>query len=398
MNNQHQKPNIASNKILLKVQAAHSDVLEMMSKNNWCGYDPFDGLNSSLYNKFPFHNSSILQLAWLQFHKRVPINTRPIVGIKPTCNPKTIALVLMGLLDYQNPAYGFEELRTMVQKLLELRTGNDGCRAWGYPFPWQARAFYSPKNEGNVIATTYCILALDQYDSRFPNEIDPSVFSEAGTYIVKHLLQNNSGLSKPYIRYIPGGEALVHNASLWGATALIIIGKRLNNQSFIDTGEMVARTCVDAQNNDGSWEYGNRSHHRFVDSFHTGYMIEAMHKINTIIPNPLWENSINQAMQYYLDTFVSEEGEVSYYNNSKWPLDSHCFAQAIVTLRLQPDNKACKQAMDGVVSYAMTQMWLNSKKRFVYQRHPRWTNRCNYMRWTQAWMFRALSAWLAGRT
>src|SRR5438309_7093822 len=89
----------------------------------WRGYDPYDGLNSPLARVLP---GKTARQAWTQFHRRSPINFRPLCGIKPTLNAKALALFAMGGAD-----------GTVLERLRGLRNPDGG---WGYPFDWQSRA------------------------------------------------------------------------------------------------------------------------------------------------------------------------------------------------------------------------------------------------------------------
>ena len=56
------------------------------------GYDPSDGLNSSLFKFLGFNKFSFFRLAWIQLFKRLPINSRSFVGIEKAYNPNIISL------------------------------------------------------------------------------------------------------------------------------------------------------------------------------------------------------------------------------------------------------------------------------------------------------------------
>ena len=62
---------------------------------HFAGFDPFDGLNSSLLKAIPvLPNLKHFRLAWIQFFKRSPVNFRTITGIKKEFNPKAMGLFL----------------------------------------------------------------------------------------------------------------------------------------------------------------------------------------------------------------------------------------------------------------------------------------------------------------
>ena len=55
---------------------------DFCSKEEYKGYDPYDSLNSKLFQSIPLLSKSrIAKLAWTQFFKRAPMNLRPLVGV-----------------------------------------------------------------------------------------------------------------------------------------------------------------------------------------------------------------------------------------------------------------------------------------------------------------------------
>ena len=57
-------------------------------KENFKGWDPYDGLNSWVIQKTLLGKLRVFRLAWIQLFKRNPINLRPLFGIKKDYNPK----------------------------------------------------------------------------------------------------------------------------------------------------------------------------------------------------------------------------------------------------------------------------------------------------------------------
>ena len=75
----------------------------LIKLTNYClseefkGYDPYDGLNSTLFQAMPFISQNrIARLVWIQLFKRSPLNLRAITGIKKDYNPKALGLFLSG--------------------------------------------------------------------------------------------------------------------------------------------------------------------------------------------------------------------------------------------------------------------------------------------------------------
>ena len=58
---------------------------------DYAGYDPYDALTSPLLRTLACRNK-YAQIAFIQILKRLPINLRPMLGIRKGHNPKGIGL------------------------------------------------------------------------------------------------------------------------------------------------------------------------------------------------------------------------------------------------------------------------------------------------------------------
>src|SRR4030095_41345 len=128
-------------------------------KEQYKGWDPYDGLNSSLLNALPIiRNNRFGRLACIQFFKRSPINFRTIACIKKDFNSKGLGLFLSGYCNLykrdQAQVY-LDKIIFLASKLIELQNQDYSGSCWGYNFDWQSRAFFQPKNMPTVVATSY---------------------------------------------------------------------------------------------------------------------------------------------------------------------------------------------------------------------------------------------------
>src|SRR5260370_28460275 len=131
--------------------------IEYCKVNNWAGYDPYDALNSPIFEKVWFLDSRIPRIALTQLLKRSPVNLRPTLGVPKTQNPKAIALFLSaftkvaaaGIADYGHH-------RTyLTERLEELRSCDRCYWCWGYSFPWQTRTVIVPSGTPNLVCTAF---------------------------------------------------------------------------------------------------------------------------------------------------------------------------------------------------------------------------------------------------
>lgn len=148
---------------------------------------------------------------------------------------------------------------------------------------------------------------------------------------------------------------------------------------------------VAALNDDYSWPYGELNHHQFIDNFHTGYNLVALKGWMDYTGEDIWEEQLNKAYQYFLDTFWLEDGCPKYYHNSLYPIDIHCSAQGIVTfLKLREYDERSLPMVKKIARWAIDNM--QDKEGYFYYQKTRWyKNKIPYMRWAQAWMLYALA-------
>ena len=66
-------------------------------KEQFKGWDPYDGLNSKVFRAIPFlKRSALCRLAVIQGFKRSPVNLRPLALVPKEYNAKGIGLFLQG--------------------------------------------------------------------------------------------------------------------------------------------------------------------------------------------------------------------------------------------------------------------------------------------------------------
>ncbi len=373
-----------------KLPELNQNVLANVQRNSYAGQDPFDGLNSHFFKSVPKLRKGLFGLAWIQFHKRSIFNFRPILAVPTGRNPKGIGLFILGLLeDYkrtQDKSYLAEAIKLgdwLLTQKSDVTQWQHAC--WGYHFDWNARAFFVPKGKPNIITTVYVSQALYALGQVANDKKYAEVALDSANFIVNTLYSEFD--SRKFFAYIPGEEAFVHNASLWGAAWVGFVANVTNNNEYKELALTVARQSLSEQCVDGSWVYGARHHHQFIDGFHTGYNLEALHVLRTALNTTEFDDAIEQGLIFYKQVMFEADGTAKYYNNNRYPLDMHSVSQAVLTL-LKVSGKADDvEFANKVVQRSIDTLYLPKKQRFVYQKHKYFTNNINYIRWTQAWVY-----------
>lgn len=374
-------------------------LISYCEKEQYKGYDPYDGLNSKLFQSLPLiPKKRFPRLAWIQLFKRLPVNLRPLVGIKKEYNPKGLALFLSG---YSNLAKidGLEKhldnINFFATKLIESKTPGYAGNCWGYNFPWESKAFYQPKFTPTIVASTFAANALiDAYEvtgnQRFLGE-----GISTKDFILKDLNRTVLDNGNFVFSYSPFDNTSVFNASLLGARLLSRIYSYTKDEELIIAAKKAIAYCCDYQNADGSWYYSTLPFHQWIDNFHTGFNLEAIIEYRKYSGDHSFDEHIEKGMKYYLETFFDKEGRSAYYNNSLYPIDIHAPSQLFVTLHKAGIFKENKELADRVLNWTVKNMQ-SPEGYFYYQKRKYLTNKISYMRWSQAWIFYGLTYYLLG--
>src|SRR5687768_10805966 len=102
----------------MDIEQAFADLFQWCRNRNFAGYDPFDALNSRLFQSTPLRHSRSARLIWTQLCKRSPLNLRSLAGVPPQTNSKGLALfALAALADYRRLKTA--ETETQARELLD---------------------------------------------------------------------------------------------------------------------------------------------------------------------------------------------------------------------------------------------------------------------------------------
>jgi hypothetical protein len=364
--------------------------------NEWAGYDPYDALNSRLFQAVSVLDSKWPRLILTQALKRSPINIRGLAMIPKTQNPKGLALFLSALLKLSNlESRAFDPLiSSILERLVELRSPNTPYWCWGYSFAWQTRTLVVPRGAANLVCTTFVANALlDAYDQRRERRLLEMAHS-AVEYILNELYwtegESVAGFSYP----LPSMRSPVHNANFLGAALLCRLHKYTGDEMFVRPALRVARYSADRQQSDGSWYYGELPTQHWIDNFHTGYNLSGLRLVNQYLDTPEFEPHIKRGFEFYRTHFICDNGAPRYFHNSLYPIDVHCVAQSIITsIEFRHlDERGLARAYS-VFDWAMAHMW-DPAGYFYYRVLRMYTVKTPYMRWSQAWMLLALASLL----
>jgi hypothetical protein len=357
---------------------------------NYSGYDPFDGLNSRIFQALPIKHSGFFRLAWIQLFKRSPINFRKIALVPKGKNPKGLALFALGWLEIYRKNQS-NEAKTEIEKILseleKSKIENQKSKiAWGYNFDWQGRSFYAPIGTPTVVPTAFVAKAYIEAYKVFGKEKHLDILQNICNFIVTDLKKTHETDNEICFSYSPIDETRVFNASLLACEVLASVGSFTKNDALKNLGIRGANYVVNRQNTDGSWRYGEDSFQTWADNFHTAFNLMSLKNIANACETTIFDDSIKKGYEFWTINFFESDGKPKYFHNQTFPIDCHSSAAAIACLCDFGNYELANKITDWTTS----NLWKETGY-FIYQQTKFYQIKIPYMRWTNAWMFYALA-------
>jgi rhamnogalacturonyl hydrolase YesR len=186
------------------------------------------------------------------------------------------------------------------------------------------------------------------------------------------------------------GNDTIFNASLLGSKLLAYCYKYTGNQAYLDLAKQSVIACCSEQKADGSWAYGLKSVTGWIDSFHTGYNLDGLIAYREISGDNTVDKIIEKGFEFYINNFFNADGSPKYYSTRQYPIDIHCPGQLLVTLSRLHKYGEYKIIANKVMQWTIANMQ-SPQGYFYYQLKPGISSKISYMRWSNAFMFAAMT-------
>ena len=373
------------------------------------GWDPHDALNSPLLKRLAVNRA--LGILLLQTVKCSPVNLRRLLGVPKGINPKALGLMLSAYaVRFQSTGDPTDRAKIdrcaaelLASPLPRSPASSLPRLAWGYNFDWPNRAFYAPKGTPTIVTTAFIGLGfLDAYRATGASAF-LDVAESAARFMLHDLkvTQHAEGTSSSYT---PLDNSIIYNANMLSAAFLAEVGSLTGAVAYTEAAESRTAFALSRQRADGSWPYGEAWNQRWVDSFHTGYSLLALHSMASLTGDKRYTSALERGYAFYLDHFFLSDGRVKYEAHRAaaghrvgdrppacaYPFDAHAFACAMICLkRLREFDRRSDSTLAKVVRSTLDLFW--SGEGYFYAKRGRiFTDKTPYMRWVQAWVFRAL--------
>lgn len=380
-----------------KVERSLERLKRYCEKEEFKGWDPYDGLTSKVFQSLPgIKKVRLFRLIWIQAFKRNPLNLRRLFLIKKDYNPKGVGLFLNGYCNLYklDPREEYlDQIRFLSNKVIELISDGYSGACWGYNFDWESKAFFQPKFTPTIVASVFLGYALlDAYEILEDEKILNTALS-ISDFILKDLNRTYDEQDDYSFSYSPLDHSQVYNATLLGSRLLARIYGITKDESLLKEAKHSVDFVVKHQREDGSWTYSPLPFHQWIDNFHTGYNLECLVEYQKYSGDFSYQSNIKKGFDYYINTFFEEDGRCRYYNNSLYPIDIHAPSQLLITLSRLGLFQEHRALADRTLNWVLDHM--QDRKGFFYFQLKRGVkSKIPYMRWAQGWMFFAMSVYL----
>jgi hypothetical protein len=368
--------------------AAVLDRLEHWGREReWVGPDPYEGLNSPLGRLM---RGKRPRQAVIQAYKRASFAPPWPLRSVPQANAKVFGLVLSAYSTAAGSRLpGAERLGPQMIDRLEQMSLSPVRVAWGYHFDAQTRHLFYGSDEPNAIATCFAIGGLCDAHARGGDERAATLALAARPYLLS--LYRETSAFGPAFTYVAAGSELIHNANMLVCGALCRLHRLDPDPVAAGAVAAATATTLGRQDDDGLWAYGEAGNLGWQDNFHTAYLLEGLCRVEETFG--IGAEELRRGVAAWLANFVGADGWTPYFPRQRYPLEPHCSASAIDLLCLLAERNGDTEPIDAalrVAACAIAELWLEPEGRFAFRRTSRGLNRRDFMRWTNAPMFRAL--------
>ena len=377
----------AINQLVLHSLAGVQDFVE---RNNYRGYEPFDGL-SSWFRPLAF-GSIFGDRLLLQAVRQSPINIRPIMGIKPKDSTKGRGYMAWGYLDLHkatgNPDY-LQKAEACLDWLDHHKAPKFENHSWSNHFDFSSRGGRYTKDDPIIVWT--CLIGqvyLEAYEQT-RHERWLKIAESVCRWILA--LPREKTAAGSCLSYLAHVQSSIHNANMLGAAMLAHTAKHNGSTEYREVARSAMEYSCTRMRPDGSWWYAEDERYHWVDNFHTGYNLDSLKCYIDATGDQTWAPHMMRGLEYYKANFFEANGRPRYYHNRTFPVDSQCAGQAIETLAHFSDIDAESLPLACKVARWTIENMQEPDGHFHYRHYPWGKARTPMLHWAQGTIFKGLS-------
>lgn len=376
-----------------RIEESARKVEEWVERNEYRGYEPFDGLSSPL--RVLTCNNLFLERLFQQAVRQSPVNVRPLLGIRPKDSTKGRGYMAWGYLKRFQLTGNFsysQKAEECLEWLLENPSPNYTSLSWGNHFDFSSRVGKLPAHEPIIVWTSLIGFALIE---AYRTLVNPRYLKAARSVCDWILsLPREHTESGDCLSYVAFEQRSIHNSNMLGAAMLAETARYTKEPELTRVAAKAMEYSCTRQRPDGSWYYGEDSKYHWIDAFHTGYNLDSLKRYIRATGDGSFADNLTRGLDFFIRYFIEDDGCVRYYHERLYPIDIQAVAQTIDTLVYCADtHRECLDLAALVAEWAIEHLQ-DEDGHFYYRKLPTLTARTPMLHWGQATMFKALTSLL----
>lgn len=357
-----------------RIAAAAAELCDRAESLGWRGPDAYDGLWWRWPR--PVVGGRRRRQVVMQLHARSPVDIRRLYRRQHPLIPKALAIFATTRLRLHALTGSERHIRGARAALDVLDADTTaGQQGWGYHWDMQTRWSFYPAGSPNVVVTAFAALALAEGATALAEPRYAERARGAARWVLEELFLDGPGV----FAYHPGSTSVIHNASLLGAR---LVWQILGDDA---QAEQAARRAVAAalaaQRPDGAWPYGEGSGLGFVDSFHTGYVLDCLHHLASLDDGA--PEAVARGTRYWLSRYFTAAGVAKLWPDRTHPEDAHAAGTALTTMSSLVGDGIIDQGLVERVARRLAVVNVRDGHA-VYRRYRRLRTTVRYLRWADA--------------
>lgn len=373
----------------MKLREIQMKCIENLESSGLSSYDLYDALTNDFLNKVT-RNKILLRRIVIQVNSKSPFNLRWL-GMKRMIHTKTFS----DLLWYYSLTSNRDKTALYFRELIKIKKING--YGWGLNFPYTSRFIDADKDMPNLYNTINSGIAICKAHSLL-SDADKKEATNALEGILD-FLENNLGFvdegDTGWYLYYPGQKHPTYNVNALTLYFLSHLRTILpaDYEYFQNRHDKILNLLIKEQNQDGSWFYARSPKGKWIDGFHSAFIIESL-AFNYYSGNKTTElkKCIDKAWDFYLENMITKEYFPKYfYQDGKFPIESQNCAQSIQTLACMGIwlDKPVDTILKAVIKNTVVNLYCD-KGYFYHKKTKFWSFKTSYSRWSNTPMILGL--------